>query len=52
MLDLVDPRVAELTRKLAGDKLDIVLIQAEDLVAKGKSRQRALADALEIFKLV
>lgn len=52
MLETVDPRIAALTRKLAGEKLDIVLIQAEDFARQGKSTERALADALETFKLV
>jgi hypothetical protein len=52
MLNLVDARIAELTVKLAGDKLDIVVIKAEDLMALGKKPERALADALEAFKLV
>lgn len=53
MLDRVDPRIAEIVKKKAGDKLDIVLVQAEDFVLlEGKSDARALADALEKFKLV
>lgn len=52
MLNRVNPRIAELVQKKAGDKLDIVLLQAEELVAQGKTMERALADALEKFKLV
>lgn len=52
MLNKVDPRIASLVTKLAGTKLDIVLIRAEDLTKEGKSPERALADALETFKLV
>lgn len=53
MLNKVDPRIAELVTRLAGDKLDVVLIQAEDLMLiEGKKAERALADALELFKIV
>lgn len=53
MLDQVDKRIAKLVTKLAGDKLDVVLIHAEDLVLlQGKKPERALADSLETFKLV
>lgn len=53
MLNKVDPRIASVVKNLAGDKLDIVLIQAEDLMLlEGKTAERALADALEIYKLV
>lgn len=52
MLNVVDWRIAQLVTRLAGDKLDIVLLHAEDLVAEGKQPERALADALEKFKLV
>lgn len=53
MLSKVDPRIANMVKKLAGDKLDVVLIQAEDLMLlHGKSTERALADALDVFRLV
>lgn len=53
ILSLVDGRIAKLVSRLATDKLDLVCIHAEDLVLlKGKSPERALADALESFKLV
>ncbi len=48
----VDKRIAELIAKLAGDKLDIVTLKADELAAEGKSYSRAYADALEAFKLV
>lgn len=48
----IDSRILALAQKLAGDKWDVVQIQAEDLVKQGKSTERALADALEMFKLV
>ena len=51
MFDKVDFRIRALVEKLAGDKLDIVLIAAEDLVKEGKMPERALADALQRFKL-
>lgn len=52
MLNTVDKRIADLTKRLAGDKLDVVLIQAEEYLLLGKKKERALADALEKFKLV
>lgn len=53
MLTKVDPRIAQVVKNMAGDKLDLILIQAEDLMLiEGKSAERALADALDIYKLV
>lgn len=52
MFNKVDKRIMEITVKLAGDKLADVLSQAEDLMLiEAKDAQRALADALEIYKL-
>lgn len=48
-----DPRIEAMVVKKAGEKLDLVLTHAEELmVTQGKSHERALADALENFKLV
>ncbi len=52
MLNKVNIKVYQLAQKLAGDKFDIVLIRAEELVAEGKKPERALADSLEQLKLV
>ena len=52
MLSKVDKRIAALATKIAGDKLDIVLIRAEEFIADGKQPARALADSLESFKLI
>lgn len=52
MLDSVDKRIAAIVKKQAGDKLDVVLITAEDLVLlAGKKPERALADALEKYRI-
>lgn len=53
MLKTVDPRIAALTEKLAGDKLPNVLEAAEYFVEfDNKTPARSLADALEKFKLI
>lgn len=53
MLKNVDKRIVAIVIKKSGDKLDQVLTQAEDLMLiQGKTAERALADALEIYKLV
>ena len=52
MLKMVDKRIAQIAKDLAGDKLDIVLLHSEELMATGKKPARALADALEKFKLI
>jgi hypothetical protein len=48
----VDSRVLDLFNKLASDKRDTCLSCAAEHVSQGKSVERALADALETFKLV
>lgn len=45
-------KVQELFEKLAGDKLYKVATLVEELVEQGKSRNRAMADALEKFGCV
>lgn len=51
ILKKVDTRIAEIVVKQSGDKLEKVLSQAEDLMLiEAKDAERALADALEIFK--
>ena len=53
MLKQVDKRIAALATRLAGDKLEQVLTLAQSLVeTEGKKPGRALADALETYKLV
>ena len=52
MLKMVDKRIAQIAKDLAGDKLDIVLLHAEELIAVGKKPARALADSLDKFKLI
>lgn len=52
MLSKVDKRVAALAAKLSGDKLDIVVLHANELIAEGVTPGRALADALEKFNLI
>jgi hypothetical protein len=53
MLKTVDPRIADMTKRIAGDRLGAVVEFAEDLILlKGKTTERALADALEKYKLV
>lgn len=51
MLEKVDKRIAEIVKKQAKDKLDLVLIEAEDLMKTGKDCGRALADALEKYRI-
>jgi len=49
----INPKVYALFTKLAGDKLEVVRATAVTLAAEtGKSPERALADALELYKLV
>ncbi len=48
----VDSRVLNLFNKLADDKRDTCLSCAAEYISQGKSLERALADALETFKLV
>lgn len=45
-------KVQELFEKLAGDKLYKVTERVSELEEQGKSPERAMADALEEFKLV
>lgn len=53
MLTRVDARIAEIVKKKAGEKLDAVVLHAEELVrTEEKTPARALADALEKMKLV
>jgi hypothetical protein len=53
MLTTVDPRIAAIVTKVAGEKLPQVLEAAEYLVEfDKKTPARSLADALEKFKLV
>jgi len=53
MLNTVDPRISAIVRRLAGvEKLPAVVDYAEDLILlNGKTTERALADALEKYKL-
>jgi hypothetical protein len=48
----VDPRISAMVSKLAGDKIEDVLLLAWELTESGKQPERALADALEKYKLV
>lgn len=48
----IDSRIWELFKNIAGDKGDNCILLASDLVAQGKSPERALADTLETFKLI
>lgn len=53
LLNEVDQRIGAMVRRLAGDKLGSVVFHAEDLILlQGKQPNRALADALETFKLI
>jgi hypothetical protein len=50
--DAVDGRISAMVKQLAGDKLEEVLFQAEEYIEAGRYPERALADALEKYKLV
>jgi alpha-D-ribose 1-methylphosphonate 5-triphosphate synthase subunit PhnI len=54
VLRTVDRRIAAIVKNLAGiEKLGAVVSYAEDLILlQGKTTERALADALEKYKLV
>lgn len=46
-----DDRVFKIFKKLAGKKFKLVLATARTLEETGKSPERALADALEVYGL-
>lgn len=48
----VDSRIWELFEKRASDKKPSLLTLAGEYVREGKKVERALADALEVFRLV
>ena len=48
----IDNQIYKLFNEKAGDKKDSLLTLAGEYVKEGKSTERALADALEVFKLV
>ena len=53
LLRRVDPRIASLFKKIVPkEKLGLIMEAAEHLIFEGKQEERALADALELFKLV
>jgi hypothetical protein len=47
----IDARIWEMFKEKAGTKGDACMLLASDLVAQGKTPERALADALDTFKL-
>jgi len=48
----VDNRIWDLFETKAGDKKASLVTLASEYVKEGKSAERALADALEVFRLV
>lgn len=48
----VDSRIWKLFETRAGDKKPSLLTLAGEYLKEGKSAERAMADALEVFKLV
>jgi hypothetical protein len=52
ILNEVDARISQVVRNKAGEKLSKVLDTADELVLRGKSPERALADALEKHRLL